>query len=91
MNFVNFAIRWAEAAGKEVEARVRKVLSSVEFEHAMDMLPSELSGGMRRPVGIARAIITQPEVLLNDSPAGGLAPITSTTIVELIHEAARPL
>jgi phospholipid/cholesterol/gamma-HCH transport system ATP-binding protein len=69
---------------KEIEARVREALSFVELENTMDMLPSELSGGMRRRVGIARAIITQPEVLLYDSPTGGLDPITSTTIVELI-------
>jgi phospholipid/cholesterol/gamma-HCH transport system ATP-binding protein len=50
----------------------------------MNMLPSELSGGMRRRVAIARAIITKPEVLLYDSPTGGLDPITSTNIVELI-------
>ena len=48
------------------------------------MFPSELSGGMRRRVGIARAIITQPEMLLYDSPTGGLDPVTSTTIIELI-------
>ena len=56
----------------------------VELEHTLDMFPSELSGGMRRRVAIARAIITQPEVLLYDSPTGGLDPVTSTTIVELI-------
>jgi phospholipid/cholesterol/gamma-HCH transport system ATP-binding protein len=48
------------------------------------MFPSELSGGMRRRVAIARAIITQPETLLYDSPTGGLDPVTSTTIIELI-------
>ena len=68
----------------EVEKRVREALSFVEMEEAIDKLPSELSGGMRRRVGIARAIITQPEVLLYDSPTGGLDPITSTTIIELI-------
>jgi phospholipid/cholesterol/gamma-HCH transport system ATP-binding protein len=68
----------------EVEKRVREALSFVELEEAIEKLPSELSGGMRRRVGIARAIITQPEVLLYDSPTGGLDPITSTTIVELI-------
>ena len=69
---------------EEIEQRVREVLSFVELEHTLDMLPSELSGGMRRRVAIARAIITQPEVLLYDSPTGGLDPVTSTTIVELI-------
>ena len=69
---------------QEVEARVREVLSFVELEEAIDKFPSELSGGMRRRVGIARAIITHPEVLLYDSPTGGLDPITSTTIVQLI-------
>jgi phospholipid/cholesterol/gamma-HCH transport system ATP-binding protein len=68
----------------EIETRVREALSFVEMEHAIDKFPAELSGGMRRRVGIARAIITQPEVLLYDSPTGGLDPITSTTIIELI-------
>jgi phospholipid/cholesterol/gamma-HCH transport system ATP-binding protein len=68
----------------EVERRVREALSFVELEQAIDKFPSELSGGMRRRVGIARAIITHPEVLLYDSPTGGLDPITSTTIIELI-------
>lgn len=69
---------------EEVEKRVREALSFVELEHTVDMRPSELSGGMRRRVGIARAIITHPEILLYDSPTGGLDPITSTTIIELI-------
>jgi phospholipid/cholesterol/gamma-HCH transport system ATP-binding protein len=69
---------------QEIDQRVREALRFVELEHTVDMYPSELSGGMRRRVGIARAIITQPEILLYDSPTGGLDPITSTTIVELI-------
>lgn len=68
----------------EIETRVREALRFVELEHTLDMLPSSLSGGMRRRVGIARAIITHPEILLYDSPTGGLDPITSTTIIELI-------
>jgi predicted ABC-type transport system involved in lysophospholipase L1 biosynthesis ATPase subunit len=48
------------------------------------MFPSELSGGMRRRVAIARAIITQPEVILYDSPTGGLDPVTANTIIELV-------
>ncbi|HZQ69245.1 MAG TPA: ATP-binding cassette domain-containing protein [Terriglobales bacterium] len=69
---------------EEVEKRVREALSFVELERTIEMFPAELSGGMRRRVAIARAIITQPEVLLYDSPTGGLDPVTSTTIVELI-------
>jgi phospholipid/cholesterol/gamma-HCH transport system ATP-binding protein len=69
---------------EEIEKRVLEALSFVELEHTVDRLPSELSGGMRRRVAIARAIITQPELLLYDSPTGGLDPVTSTTIVELI-------
>src|SRR5579863_3592783 len=68
----------------EIEERVREALSFVELEHTMDLYPSELSGGMRRRVGIARTIITHPEVLLYDSPTGGLDPVTSNTIIELL-------
>jgi len=69
---------------EEVRARVTEALRFVELEHTLEKFPSELSGGMRRRVAIARAIITQPEIILYDSPTGGLDPITSTTIVELI-------
>jgi len=68
----------------QIEERVREVLRVVEREHTLDKFPAELSGGMRRRVAIARAVITQPEVLLYDSPTGGLDPVTSTTIIELI-------
>ncbi|HVP43680.1 MAG TPA: ATP-binding cassette domain-containing protein [Terriglobales bacterium] len=69
---------------EELDRRVREALRFVELEHTVSMFPAELSGGMRRRVAIARAIIAQPEVLLYDSPTGGLDPITSTTIVELL-------
>jgi len=68
----------------EMDHRVRQALSFVELEHTMEMFPGELSGGMKRRVAIARAMINQPEVLLYDSPTGGLDPVTSTTIIELL-------
>src|ERR1700735_542851 len=68
----------------DIDRRVREALRFVELEHTLDKFPSELSGGMRRRVAIARAIITQPELLLYDSPTGGLDPVTSNTIIELI-------
>jgi phospholipid/cholesterol/gamma-HCH transport system ATP-binding protein len=81
---VAFRLMEEKLPENEIDQRVREALRFVELEHTVDMFPSELSGGMRRRVGIARAIITQPEILLYDSPTGGLDPITSTTIVELI-------
>ena len=69
---------------EEAHARVIEVLQFVELEQAISKFPSELSGGMRRRVSIARAIISKPDLILYDSPTGGLDPITSTTIVELL-------
>ena len=69
---------------EEVEARAREALCFVELEPAFDKLPSELSGGMRRRVAIARAIVNQPRLLLYDSPTAGLDPITAHTIMTLI-------
>ncbi len=68
----------------ESHKRVEEVLKFVELEQAINKFPSELSGGMRRRVSIARAIITGPDLILYDSPTGGLDPITSTTIIELV-------
>jgi len=83
----NVAYRLIEETGKitdEIHQRVLEVLRFVELEKTWPLSPAELSGGMRRRVAIARAIITQPEVLLYDSPTGGLDPVTSNTIIELV-------
>jgi phospholipid/cholesterol/gamma-HCH transport system ATP-binding protein len=83
----NVAYRLTEELGiydDAIDRRVRESLRFVELEHTLDLFPSELSGGMRRRVAIARAIITHPELLLYDSPTGGLDPVTSNTIIELI-------
>jgi len=68
----------------EIDERVREALRFVGLEKTFSLFPGSLSGGMRRRVAIARALIRQPELLLYDSPTGGLDPITSTTIIELI-------
>ena len=67
-----------------IEPRVREALRFVELEDAIDRLPSELSGGMRRRVSIARALIDRPPIVLYDSPTAGLDPVTSQTIITLI-------
>jgi phospholipid/cholesterol/gamma-HCH transport system ATP-binding protein len=69
---------------EKIDRRVRKALRFVELEDTFSLYPSSLSGGMRRRVAIARALISQPELILYDSPTGGLDPVTSTTIIELI-------
>jgi phospholipid/cholesterol/gamma-HCH transport system ATP-binding protein len=82
----NVAYRLLEdgATEDEVLPKVTEVLRFVELEHTIDQLPSELSGGMRRRVSIARALITQPPVVLYDSPTAGLDPVTAQTIITLI-------
>src|SRR3989440_6813545 len=82
----NVAYRLLEdhADPDEIGPNVREVLRFVELEHTVDLIPSELSGGMRRRVSIARALITRPPIVLYDSPTAGLDPVTSQTIITLI-------
>jgi phospholipid/cholesterol/gamma-HCH transport system ATP-binding protein len=80
---VAFQLIQERVPDEEIDRRVRDALRFVELEEAFSLYPSSLSGGMRRRVAIARAFIRQPELLLYDSPTGGLDPVTSNTIIEL--------
>ena len=68
----------------EVDREVEKHLGFVGLEEAIDKMPVELSGGMKRRVGIARALVGSPDIILYDEPTAGLDPITKKTIVELM-------
>lgn len=68
----------------EIDTRVREALRFVGLEETFSLFPASLSGGMRRRVAIARALINHPELVLYDSPTGGLDPVTSQTIMELV-------
>jgi phospholipid/cholesterol/gamma-HCH transport system ATP-binding protein len=71
---------------KEVDAAVEKVLDAVNLSDKKRQMPSELSGGQRKRIGIARTLILKPEIMLYDEPTAGLDPITSTEIIQLINE-----
>ena len=81
---VAFRLHEEEVPEEEAHQRVIEALRFVELENTIAKFPPELSGGMRRRVSIARAIISNPDLILYDSPTGGLDPITSTTIIELV-------
>ncbi|HLE01037.1 MAG TPA: ATP-binding cassette domain-containing protein [Bdellovibrionota bacterium] len=76
---------------KEIEDKVTKSLSILGMTGGYDKLPNELSGGMRKRVGLARAIIREPSILLYDEPTTGLDPVTRTTVDELIETLKREL
>jgi phospholipid/cholesterol/gamma-HCH transport system ATP-binding protein len=79
-------VRQRDMHKREIDDRVRECLRQVGLEDAVEKLPSELSGGMRRRVGFARAIANQPDILLFDEPTTGLDPVTKGTIDDLIIE-----
>jgi phospholipid/cholesterol/gamma-HCH transport system ATP-binding protein len=81
---VAYRLREDRVAEDEIEPRVLEILRFVELEQTFDQFPPELSGGMRRRVSIARALVNRPQIVLYDSPTAGLDPVTSQTIITLI-------
>jgi phospholipid/cholesterol/gamma-HCH transport system ATP-binding protein len=81
---VAFRLREENMSEDEIELHVREALRFVEMEDAINKFPSELSGGMRRRVSIARALVDRPPIVFYDSPTAGLDPVTSQTIITLI-------
>lgn len=80
-----------ELSEQEIEQKVIQALENVSLPDAIDKMPSELSGGMRKRVGLARTIIVDPEIILYDEPTTGLDPITSNEISQLILELQKKL
>ncbi|MBK6626324.1 MAG: ATP-binding cassette domain-containing protein [Flavobacteriales bacterium] len=80
---------WLATGREETDALVDEVLDAVGLAHTRAMYPSELSGGMKRRIGLARTLILKPEIVLYDEPTTGLDPITGREIVELILQLQR--
>lgn len=77
---------WMKVSQEEVNELVKEALTDVGLAHTVDMMPAELSGGMRKRIALARTLILKPEIILYDEPTTGLDPITSKEIIELIME-----
>ena len=83
---VAYVIRTLGMSSKEIDARVKGALSIVNLSHKIDARPSELSGGEQQRVGIARAIVNGPPLLIADEPTGNLDPQTSLEIMEILDQ-----
>lgn len=78
-----------QLAGEAAEKTARDYLKSVGLDHCSDLMPHELSGGMQKRLGIARALIVEPEIILYDDPTAGLDPVTSRMIADLLLDLQR--
>ena len=83
--------RNVDISADEVEKKILDTLELVSLKEAVDKMPSELSGGMKKRIGLARSIITDPEVIFYDEPTTGLDPISSKEISELIRDLQKEL
>lgn len=77
---------WIQVSQQEVNSMVLDALEDVGLKHTVDMMPAELSGGMRKRIALARTLILKPEIILYDEPTTGLDPITAKEIIELMME-----
>lgn len=84
-------IRHSDLTAKEREMRIKAVLEKVSLEEAIDKMPADLSGGMKKRIGLARSIITEPKLMLYDEPTTGLDPITAKEISKLILDLQKEL